>query len=216
VSAVVPTLQAIVRQELASTFSIALGIVTQAFTNEGGSGDNNLAVNVRLRGSALELQHVPVAVGRLGLSLAPRVGDLAVIGFVEGDVDGPVVLGFLYDEQVRPPDAKPEELVYEVPDDEASGTRRIELGLPNGNKFTVEDGLVTIAMGDTKLIVEADGAITLEAAGDVVLKAGGDVKIEASGAATLKGSSVSVEGQSEAKLKGATTTIAGTTSFSAA
>lgn len=214
-SAVVPTLQAIVRQELASTFSIALGIVTQSFTNEGGSGDSNLAVNVRLRGSALELQRVPVAVGRLGLSLAPRVGDLAVIGFVEGDVDGPVVLGFLYDEQVRPPDATPTEVVYEVPDDEASGTRRAELGLPNGNKVTVEDKLVTITMGGTTLTVEADGAIKLEASGDIVLKAGGAVNIEASGAATVKGMSVTVEAQTEAKVKGATTSIAGMTSFSA-
>lgn len=214
-SAVVPTLQAIVRQELASTFSLALGIVTQSFTNEGGSGDSNLAVNLRLRGSALELQRVPVAVGRLGLSLAPRVGDLAVIGFVEGDVDGPVVLGFLYDEQVRPPDATPTEVVYEVPDDEASGTRRAELGLPNGNKLTVEDEVVTVTMGGTTMTIEADGAIKLEASGDIVLKAGGAVSIEASGAATVKGMSVAVEAQTEAKVKGATTSIAGMTSFSA-
>jgi uncharacterized protein involved in type VI secretion and phage assembly len=215
-SAIVPALQAIVRDELAATRGIELGIVTEAFTNEGGSGDTNLAVNVRLRGSALELQHVPVAVGRLGVSWAPREGDLVVLAFVGGDVNGAVAIGFLYDEQVRPPDATPTELVYVVPDDAESGVRRAELALPNGNTVTVEDEKVTIALGGTTLTVEADGAITLDAAGDLVLKAGGAVTIEASQAATMKGQSVTLEGQSEAKLKGATTTIAGTTNFSAA
>jgi uncharacterized protein involved in type VI secretion and phage assembly len=215
VSAIVPALQAIVRDELAASRDVALGVVTQAFTNEGGSGDTNLAVNVRVRGSALELQHVPIAVGRLGQSLAPRVGDLAVLVFVDGDLNAAVAIGFLYDEQVRPPDAKPDELVYAVPDDEQSGVRRAELLLPNGNTLTVEDEKVTVTLGGTVMTLEADGAITLEAAGDLTLKAGGAVAIEASGEATLKGSSVTVEGQSEAKLKGSTTSIAGTTSFSA-
>lgn len=214
-SAIVPALQAIVRDELAASRDVALGVVTKAFTNEGGRGDTNLAVNVRVRGSALELQHVPIAVGRLGLSLAPRVGDLAVLVFVDGDLNAAVAIGFLYDEQVRPPDAKPDELVYAVPDDEQSGVRRAELLLPNGNTLTVEDTKVTVTLGGTVMTIEADGAITLEAAGDLSLKAGGAVAIEATGAATLKGSSVTVEGQSEAKLKGATTSIAGTTSFSA-
>ena len=214
-TAIVPALQAIVRDELSATRGVALGVVTKAYTNEGGSGDTNLAIDVRVRGSALELQHVPVAVGRLGLSLAPRVGDLVVLVFVDGDVNAAVALGFLYDEQVRPPDAKPTELVYEVPDDEESGVRRAELLLPNGNTLTVEDEKVTVTLGDTTMTLEADGAITLEAAGDLTLKAGGAVSIEATGDATLKGKSATVEGQSEAKLKGATTSIAGTTSFSA-
>jgi len=214
VSAVVPVLRAIVRDELAAQRGCSLGVVTQVFTNEGGSGDHNLALNVRLRGSAVELQHVPLAVGRLGLSLAPRVGDLVVIAHVDGDLNGAVALGFLYDEQNRPPDAKPDEIVYKVPDDEKSGVRRLELELPSGNKLTLEDTKLVVTMGSTKVTVEADGAITLEAGGDVNLKAQGAINIEATGAATLKGSSVTVEGQSAAKLKGATTTIAGNTNFS--
>src|SRR5262249_48289137 len=97
----VPALQATVRDRLANTRSVELGIVTQTFTNDGGSGDNNIAIGVRIRGSALELQHVPVAVGRLGVSVSPRVGDLAVLAFVGGDVNSAVAIGFLYDEQTR-------------------------------------------------------------------------------------------------------------------
>lgn len=219
----VPALQAIVRDELAGVHTIELAVVTATFTNEGGSGDTNLAVNARLRGSALELQHIPVAVGRLGLSMGPRVGDLAVLAFVAGDVNGAVAIGFLYDEQTRAPDASATEVVYVVPDDQQDSDRRFEIQLPSGNKLTLQDGKVNIAMGQTTVVVEADGAITLDAAGDITLKAQGklalssqtDVSIEAGASATLKaGTSVSVEGQAQAQLKGPTTTIAGTTSFS--
>ena len=214
-SGIVPALQAVVRDELATQRSAELGIVTQVYTNEGGSGDTNLAVNLRVRGSALELQHVPVAVGRLGLSSVPRVDDLAVVVFVGGDLNSPVVIGFLYDEQTRPPDGKATEIVYKVPDDAADDDRRIEVELPSGNKLTLQDKKLTVTMGGTTLTVEADGAITLDAAGDLKLKAGGAVKIEAGTDATFKaGTSVTVEGAAEAKLKGATTTIAGMTSFS--
>jgi uncharacterized protein involved in type VI secretion and phage assembly len=214
-SGIVPALQAVVRDELATMRSAELGIVTQVYTNEGGSGDTNLAVDLRVRGSAVELQHVPVAVGRLGLSAVPRAGDLAVLVFVAGDLNGAVVLGFLYDEQTRPPDGKASELVYRVPDDAADDDRRIEVQLPSGNKLTLQDKKLTVTMGGTTLTVEADGAITLDAAGDLKLKAGGAVSIEAGTDATLKaGTSVTVEGQTEAKLTGVTTTIAGMTSFS--
>ena len=223
-TAIVPALQAVVRDELASVRFVELGVVTKPYTNEGGAGDTNLAVNVRLRGSALELQHVPVAVGRLGLSLAPREGDLAVVAFVDGDVNGAVVLGFLYDEQTRPPDAKATELVYAVPDDAQDGERRAELQLPNGNKVSVEDSKVTVSLGGTTLTIEGDGAIKLAAAGDITLEAQGNVSVKADGSLTLEagtsaglkaGTSASIEGQTSASLKGVTTTIGGMTSFSA-
>jgi uncharacterized protein involved in type VI secretion and phage assembly len=223
-TSVVPALQALVRDELASVRSVELGIVTQTFTNEGGSGDNNIAIGVRIRGSAVELQHVPVAVGRLGVSVSPRVGDLVVLAFVGGDVNSAVAIGFLYDEQTRPPDASATELVYVVPDDQDDGDRRLEVQLPNGNKLTVKDGRIEFSMGQTSVVVESDGAITLDAAGDLTLKAQGsvklsagkDVSIEAQGSATLKGTTgATVQSDAQAQLKGAQTTISGMTSFSA-
>lgn len=191
-----------------------LGIVTEVFTNEGGSGDSNLAANVRLRGSATELQRVPVAVSRLGVSAVPLVGDLVVLGFVGGDLNGAVVLGTLYDEQAPAPDAAADEVVYVVPDGEG-GARRLEIEMPNGNKVTVLDESVTIAMGGTTMTVESDGNITMEAAGDLSFKAQGAISLEATSDVKISGVSVAVEGSAEAKLKGATTTIAGVTSFSA-
>jgi len=214
VSVVVSSLRALIQAELAALHLSELGVVTRVYTNDGGSGEVANEVDLRLRGSTLELQRVPVAVGRLGLSCAPRVGDLVVLAFIGGDLNAPIVIGSLYDERVLAPDAGPDESVYVVPDDARDGARRVELQLPNDHKVTIEDAKVTIAMGSTTMTVEADGAITLEAGGDITLKAQGAIAIEAQGAASLKGASVSVEGQSDAKLKGATTTIAGTTNFS--
>jgi len=214
-SAIVSTLRALVREELAAQRGCELGIVTQVFTNDDGSGDNNLELNVRIRGSATELQRVPLVVARAGLSLAAREGDLVVLLFVGGDLSGAVAVGVLNDEQSAPPQASPEEIVYQVPDDESDDARRFELVLPSGNKVTLQDKKVSIVMGSSKLTIEADGAVTIEAGGDVSIKGSGDVKIEATGTASFKGASVSIEADSDAKLKGATTTIAGNTSFSA-
>jgi hypothetical protein len=215
VSAVVAVLRALVREELAQQRSAELGIVTQVFANEDGSGDNNLELNVRVRGSATELQRVPLLVGRPGMTYAPREGDLVLLAFVGGDLNAPVAVGFLYDEQTTPPKGSAAEIVYEVPDDEDDDARRLQIKLASGNTVTIQDKKVEIVMGSTKIHVEADGAITLEAGGDISLKASGDLKLEATGTASLKGSSVSVKADADATLKGSTTTIAGNTSFSA-
>ena len=226
-----PVLEAIVREQMAASRGIELGIVSAVYTNAGGSGDNNLAVDLRIRGSALELTHVPVAVGRLGLSVVPREGDLAVVGFVSGDLDGAVVLGFLYDEQNRPPDGQPDEIVYTVPEDENDDTRRLAVLLPSGNSVVVQDAKVTISMGSTSVTVESDGDVSIQAGGDISVQASGDFSVSASGDITLnadgsvsvqggsdvsvQGPSVTVQADSDATLQGATTTIAGVVSFSA-
>ena len=221
-SQIVPSIRAIVREELAKQRGLALAQVTQVFTNEGGSGDEHLTVNARLRGSVLELQKVPVTVGRSGISAMPRVDDLVLVGFLEGDLNAPVVMGVLYDTDVPPPDAAPDELVYVVPDEESDDARRLHMELPNGNALTVTDGQVEIVMGGTKITVEADGAIQLQAPGNIELSADGDIALSAGGKftaeaqqdATVKGLNATMEGQAGAKVKGPTVTLAGNTSFS--
>lgn len=219
---VMPTLRAVVRDELAGVRPVALAAVTAVDTNADGSGARNVEVNAQLHGSDLELQRVPVATGRVGLSAAPRVGDTVVVAFVGGDLNGPVVIGSLYDDQRHPPQADPDEVVYAVPDD-ASGVRRVEIVTAGGHTVTIADDDVTITMGDTSLEIAADGAVTvktatdfvLEAQGDVTIKAGKSFVVEADRNVALKASSsATVEGNS-ATLKGATTTVAGQISFSA-
>lgn len=211
----VEVMSEVARRELAAHRSLSLGVVTETRTNEGGKGEHHLDCDVRLHGSGLTLRRVPVAVARPGLSAVPRVGDLVVLGFLEGDVNGPILLGTLHGADTAPPDAKPDEVVYEVPDDEAA-VRRLELRLPNGNLLTVKDDTLTIDMDGTKVVVESGGAITLESAADVSITAQGSLTLEAQKSVTIKaGTSATVEGASSATLKGSSTTIAGTTSFKA-
>ena len=214
-STFVSVMSEVARRELAAHRSLALGVVTEAFSNEGGSGDHHLDCHVRLHGSELVLQHVPVAVARPGLSALPRVGDLVVVGFLDGDVNGPVLLGTIHAADVPSPDAKVDEVVYEVPDP-GSDVRRLELKLPNGNKLTVKDETVTVDMSGTKIVVESGGAITLEAGGDISLTANGNLKLEAKGNVEIKAAAnATVEASANATLKGAMTSIAGMTQFKA-
>jgi hypothetical protein len=101
------------------------------------------------------------------------------------------VLGVLHDADTPSPQADPDELVYEVPDD--GGDRRVEIIMPNGNTVTVRDDDVTITMGSSTLKVEADGDITLDAGGDLVLKAAGAVNIEGGTSITAKATKVEIE-----------------------
>ena len=205
----------VARREMAAHRSIALGVVTAAFSNKGAQGDHHLDCNVRLHGSELELQHVPVAVARPGLSALPRVGDLVVLGFIDGDVNGPVLLGSIHAADTPSPDADIDEVVYEVPD-QGGSSRRLEMRLPNGNLLTVKDDDVTIDMNGTKIVIESGGAITLESKGDMTLKAQGNLSLEAQGNIDVKASgNASVEASGNANLKGAMTSIAGMTQFKA-
>lgn len=214
-SALVGVMSEVARRELAAHRSLALGVVTEAFSNDGGGGEHHLECQVRLHGTELVLQHVPVAVARPGLSALPRVGDLVVLGFLDGDVNGPILLGTLHAADVPPPEATPAEVVYEVPDP-GGDVRRLELRLPNGNLLTVKDDSVTIDLDGTRVVVESGGAITLEAKGDLTLSAEGDLTLEAKGDVSVKASkNATVEASSTATLKGSMTSIAGTTQFKA-
>lgn len=232
VTTIVPVLRAIVRDELAGggmaggagAGGMELGVVTEVASNEGGAGDRNCEVNVRLRGSDLELQRVPVLSARIGVSAVPRIGDLVLVAFIANDLDGAVVLGCLHTDRVHPPDAAPDEVVYEVPDDAGDGVRRIELRLPSGNTVTVEDNKTVIDMGGSVVTVDggnvtitASNGITLESDGDIDIKANGNVAIEAMGNADLKATgNLTAQGAGAAKLAGGAVTIAGATSFSPA
>ncbi|MFN2354441.1 MAG: hypothetical protein ABR512_07950 [Desulfopila sp.] len=215
-NAIIPALQAIIRDQVKEKQDVQLGIVTQVFTNEGGAGDDNIAVNIRLQGSGCELQKIPVMISRLGMSHAPRVDDLAVMAFVSGDINKAIVLGFLYDEQNRAPDAAPEEIVYQVPDEADDGMRRLYIELPSGNSLTLLDGQLEVSMGSTVITVEADGAVSIKAGGDISINASGALNLEAGGDVSVKGKNVNIEGQAGTKVKGPNIKLAGMTDFSPA
>ena len=50
-----------------------------------------------------------------------------MVGFLGGDLHGPVVLGRLYNEQVAPPEHGPGQVVVALPGDETADDKRLVL-----------------------------------------------------------------------------------------
>jgi hypothetical protein len=221
-SDVIDVLRALVRDELSRQRPTALGKVTQVFPKDSDDSSNNHQVNVRLHASGLELQRVPVVCSRIGWSTLPREGDLMLITFVGGDLNAPVALGCLYDDQAHPPQAAQDEVVYQPPDAAQSGVRRFYIELPSGTKVTLDDDVLKIEAGETTLSVGRDGDVELKAKGnihltadgDIQIDAQGDLKLSAQGNVSISGMSSKFEGQTEAKISGPQLSFAGMTQFS--
>jgi uncharacterized protein involved in type VI secretion and phage assembly len=221
VSDLVGVIRAVVRDELTRRRSPELGTVTVVSPKTSDDGDGNHQVNIKLR-SGLELERVPVAVARLGLSALPNVGDLMIVAFVGGDLNAPVAIGCLYDEQAHPPQAAEHEVVYQPPDPDDSSVRRLHVELQNGNAITLDDDKLTITFGDTSVVVNQDGDVAISAKGkvslssqsDIEIDARGDLKLSATGSVSIKGASTTLEGKSDTTVKGPSLTLAGNTQFS--
>lgn len=220
-SELIPLLRALVREELTRYRMPELGVVTGVFAKDSDSSDNNHQVNVRLRASDVELQRVPVATARAGWSALPRTGDLVVIAFLDGELSAPVALGTVYDNRLRPPQAGPLELVYQPPDDEDAGVRRLHVELPGGCSITYGDDELTVTSGGTEIVIEKDGDVSIKSAGNITLESQGDISLEASGNlnlearnnVTVQGLATTVEGQGSATVKGPSISVNGLTSF---
>jgi uncharacterized protein involved in type VI secretion and phage assembly len=217
------TLRAIVRDELARQQPVELGVVTRVHESDADDTANH-QVNVRMRSSGVELQRVPVTVSRLGLSTLPNEGDVVLLAFVGGDMNAPVAVGCLYDDQSHPPKAKAHEVVYEPPDEEDSSLRRMQITLANGSAVTFGEDQLEVTLGGTSLIVKRDGDVEIKttanvkfsADGNVDIASSGNLTLEAQGNLTLKGVAATLEATAAAKVKGAQVTVAGMIQFSAA
>ena len=219
----VDIIRAIVRDEIARRRAPELGLVTAVYARDSDSSDNNHQVNLRLRASGVELQRVPVTAARLGLSLLPKVDDMVLVVFANDDINAPVVVGSVYDENVQPPVGKPEEAVYMPTDPDDSSIRRLHIELANGCALTFQDDHLTAKLGSTELTINQDGDVQIQSAGKVEIKADGDITLDASGNLELKaqanvkvsaGASLELDGTAAGKLKAPAITLAGNTQFS--
>jgi phage baseplate assembly protein gpV len=196
----VSLVQAIVADALQGFRTAELGVVTAVYSHTSASDNNNYECDVRLRDSGLELKRVSVATQRVGAVSIPNVDDLVLVQFLNGDVQSAVVTGRLYNDQVRPPEAKEHEVVYVSPDPEEAGARRLYAELPKNNKLLIEDAKLVLEMGRTTLTMQNDGEVELKSndqnitisdqggsnvvkievqAGKVAVKAAGKVVVDA-------------------------------------
>jgi phage baseplate assembly protein gpV len=197
------TLRKLVRQELASLRVTELATVQEVFPAD----PDNYDCTVVLRDSQLVLKHVPLLTPRKGLAGVPDVGDLVLIQFVGGDLNRPVILGTLYNDEDRPPQNQEKQLVLHLPiDADADSALRLELNqaspmslklnIGSALKLTLQDDDPVVSLdvggGSAKLTIDRSGAVKLESSGELGIKAGADLKIEASGQLKLKGSVINL------------------------
>jgi phage baseplate assembly protein gpV len=212
---VISIIQAIVRDELQRMQVGDLGVVTSVFPHSDGGDKDNYECNVQLKNSGLELRKVPIATATIGGAAIPNVQDLVLVVFIGGDINQPIIVGRLYNDEQRPPVNKPNEIVHHLPldaDDDAalklavrsggdhSPKRQVELQM--GQKLTVkltdDDPLVSVETEQVKIQVASSGDVTIEtkgklaitASGGLDLKSDGNVNIEAGGPMKLKGATI--------------------------
>jgi phage baseplate assembly protein gpV len=214
VTSIVDTIAAIVRDELTAHRTTELGVVTAVHPHSGKNDDDNYGVDVKLRGSGLELKRVPVGTGHVGSVAIPNVNDLVLLAYDHGDVNAPIVIARLYDDVDRPPLSTSDELVFRLPlaaaDDKSvlaairnhvdqSPPRELVIEMPPKITVRIVDGTVTATAGKTELKLDQSGAsggtvkvtagrttITLTQDGDVVLDSAGSVSFKAAQDLTLE------------------------------
>ena len=195
------TVNRMVRAELTRVRTSALARVT----DQHPSDPDNYACTVELRDSGIVLKHVPLLVHKLGMVSIPAVGDLVLVHFVGGDIDAPVILGSLYNDEDRPPENEDGQAILHLPlNASESDAAHVEVGTKDkpvlkismgSTVVTIQDGDPTISIdagGNAKLTIGSNGALKIESSGDIELKGSGNVKIEAGGQLTLKGSVVNI------------------------
>ena len=111
-----------------------------------------------LRDSGIVLRNVPVATSRIGAVAIPAVGELVLVQFVGGDINAPVIVGRLYNDEDRPPENEDGQAVLHLPlgasDDSAV---HIELKSGDARELSVKLGsALTFVLRDDDPVVEID------------------------------------------------------------
>jgi len=212
-STIVSTIQEIVRQEMRRVRVAEMGLVEAVLPHQSGSDQENYACDVRLKNSGLLLKAVPVMTSHIGTVAIPNAGDLVLLTFDKGDINQPIIIGRLYNEQDRPPLNTTDEVIFRLPLSEAddktikgafrnhqsasasSGSttpRELIFEMPPKITIRVNDSMVQATAGKTEMKLDQSqgntgGTVTVIAGSTkIVMNQDGDITVEAAGAMTLK------------------------------
>jgi phage baseplate assembly protein gpV len=225
-SGMVEVIRKIVEAEIKKIHVAELGMVTSIFPHASDSDKDNYECNVKLKNTGLELQKVPVATQHVGLAHIPKVDEMVLVTFLNGDINAPILIGRMYTAENRPPANDGEEIIYVPPYSENADLRRVHMELPSGIILSVTDDIINVEAGKTTLTINRDGdvelqsnakinitasgdmsfsadTITMESKKDVVINAGAKATLESKSPMSLKGAEVNMEAQGAMSMKGA-------------
>src|SRR3954454_13387955 len=168
---VVEIMQQVVGQELVRQRTSLLGVVTAVFAHTAADDDNNYEVDLRLNHETLNPPKLPVACGHGGVAPPPRVDDLVLVQFVDGDLNQPLVVGRFYHADDRPPLHREGEVLFE---------QRVPDGTLNHLRFT-DDGSIYLQRDVTKPEDNSEAKATIRIdgpSGDVRIQAGDAIVVD--------------------------------------
>jgi len=207
VSNLLETLRLLVQQEIRRQRVCELATVKAQHSHADEGDKDNYAVTVVLRDSGIELKQVPVVVTRKGMASIPDVGDLVLVQFVGGDINAPIVVGSLYNDEDRPPVNAAGQTVLRLPlaDDDSQTVqltvdseqqRAVTLKVGGGLTLTLidDDPVVKLDIADGQTVIEIarNGAVKVQSQNSIEIKASADINIEAGGQLNLKGATVNI------------------------
>lgn len=144
---IIGVMKKVAEQEVRRLYTTELGIVTAVFPHKAEDDKNNYQCSIKLKnkkqpdGSDFELRQVPLATPHLGLANIPNVDDLVLVTFIGGDLNAPVIIGRLHNDQDQPPIAKEKEVL-------------LQHSLKTGGSLKLdEEGTVTLTSKDEKSVV---------------------------------------------------------------
>jgi uncharacterized protein involved in type VI secretion and phage assembly len=227
-SGVIDAVKKVAQNELKKVLTTELGIVTSVFPHSADSDNDNYECNVKLKDKDLELRRVPMMTQHIGLSNPVHVGDLVLVTFINGDINAPVILGRMYNDEDRPPLSKQEEVIYKPPYSKNPDLKRLNIVLPgaedNNVNIDVHDDMMATKVGKSFLTIKEAGSIELrtepgkkciiilddkglriDTEGDVQIHSNGSVAVECDKDLTLKAQNINIESQQAIKLTSGTT-----------
>jgi uncharacterized protein involved in type VI secretion and phage assembly len=227
-SGVIDAVKKVAQNELKKVLTTELGIVTSVFPHSADNDNDNYECNVKLKDKDLELRRVPMMTQHIGLSNPLHVGDLVLVTFINGDINAPVILGRMYNDEDRPPLSKQEEVIYKPPYSKNPDLKRLNIVLPgaedNNVNIDVHDDMMATKVGKSFLTIKEAGSIELrtepgkkciiilddkglriDTEGDIQIHSNGSVAVECDKDLTLKAQNINIESQQAIKLTSGTT-----------
>ena len=151
-----------------------------------------------------------------GVFFLPEIGDNVIIGFVNGDLESPVILGSLHS-QSKPPAITPSDANNEKGFTTRSKmhirfndqTNTITIDTPAGNSIVLDESGMQIEIKDqsSNKITMSSAGITLESPMNIEIKAGASLSLSAGNKISIRGASLSVKADADISVEGASSTL---------
>lgn len=186
---IVSVMKKVAEKEVQKIYTTELGIVTSVFPHASESDKDNYECSIQLKnkkqpdGSDFELRKVPLLTQHLGLVNIPKVGDLVLVTFVGGNLNAPIIIGRLYNDEDRPPINQEQEFLLQH-NLEEGGSLKIDaegvITLTSKNEenvITVKDEEITAAREKASVTVKDEEIVTATDKASVTVK-GGDITLK--------------------------------------